>query len=183
MQLHMVLSMAAWEKARVPGLPEGYLLRTFRDADREAWIALMRSVGFDEWGYDTLKHALSVALPEGIFFIEHSSTRELAATTMACHGATELHPFGGELGWVAVSPGHRGKRLSSIACAEVTRRFLSAGYRDIYLKTDDWRLPAIKTYLNLGYVPLLCSSDMEERWRLICRNLELRFEELGARPT
>jgi mycothiol synthase len=68
-------------------------------------------------------------------------------------------------------------------CAEVTRRLLSAGYREIYLQTDDWRLPAIKTYLNLGYVPLLCEPDMEERWRLVCRNLDLGYEDVGARPT
>jgi mycothiol synthase len=164
-------------------MPEGYALRTFRTADRDAWIRLMRSAGFDGWSHDTLKQSLACSLPEGVFFVEHGATRELVATAMAGHRATDLHPFGGELGWVAVSPPHRGKRLSAIVCAEVTRRLLSAGYREIYLQTDDWRLPAVKTYMNLGYVPLLCDSDMQERWRFVCRNLDLRYEDVGARSS
>lgn len=183
MQLNMVLSFEAWAAVRAPSLPEGYRLRTFRDSDRDGWIRLMRLAGFDGWSQESLKGALSIALPEGIYFVEHAATRELVATAMAGHRSSELHPFGGELGWVAVSPPHRGRRLSSVACVEVTRRLVSAGYREIYLSTDDWRLPAIKTYLNLGYVPLLCASDMEERWRLVARNLGLDYGALRARRT
>jgi mycothiol synthase len=181
MQLHMVLSLEAFAAVRPPALPDGYLLRTFRDSDRDGWIRLMRLAGFDGWSQDSLKGSLSIALPEGVFFVEHGATRELVATAMAGHKSSELHPFGGELGWVAVSPPHRGRRLSSVVCVEVTRRLVSAGYREIYLSTDDWRLPAVKTYLNLGYVPLLCASDMEERWRLLAKNLGIGYEALGAR--
>ena len=82
---------------------------------------------------------------------------------------------------MAVSPPHRGRRLSRVVCFEATRRLVAAGYREIYLSTDDWRLPAIRTYLDLGYVPLLCASDMDERWRLAARNLGMPFEKLSAR--
>ena len=181
MQLHMNLSPEAWTKVRPVTLPSGYIMRTFRESDRDSWIRLMGLAGFDGWSQEALKNALSIALPDGVFFVEHGATRELVATAMAGHKSTELHPFGGELGWVAVSPLHRGKHLSAVLCIEVTRRLLAAGYREIYLSTDDWRLPAIKTYLNLGYVPLLCASDMEERWRLAGKNLGIRFEDLGAR--
>jgi len=51
------------------------------------------------------------------------------------------------------------------------QRYASAGYRHVYLKTDDWRLPAIKTYLKLGFLPFLFSPDMEGRWREVCGNL------------
>lgn len=183
MQLHMNLSMEAWTRTRPVALPSGYVLRTFRESDRDSWIHLMRAAGFDGWGQEVVKQALSVALPDGVFFVEHGPTRELVATAMAGHKSSDLHPFGGELGWVAVSPAHRGKRLSSVVCIEVTRRLLTAGYREIYLSTDDWRLPAIKTYLNLGYVPLLFASDMEERWRLLGKNLGIRYEDLGSRPS
>ena len=181
MQLHMVLSFDAWARVRPPALPEGYGLHPFRESDRDAWIRLMQQAGFEGWSQENLKQALSSALPDGIFFIEYGPARELAATAMAGHKPSELHPFGGELGWVAVSPPHRGRRLSSVVCVEATRRLIAAGYRDIYLCTDDWRLPAIRTYLNLGYVPLLCASDMEERWRLVSRNIGTPFEELAVR--
>ena len=41
----------------------------------------------------------------------------------------------------------------------------------IYLSTDDWRLPAIKVYLKLGYEPLLYADDMKGRWKAVCGKL------------
>ena len=55
------------------------------------------------------------------------------------------------------------------------RRFASAGYTRIYLKTDDWRLPAIKTYLKLGFIPFLFLPDMEGRWRDVCEKFSWPF--------
>ena len=119
-------ALEAFAAVRPPALPEGYLLRTFRDSDRDGWVRLMRLAGFDGWSHESLKGALSIALPEGIFFIEHGPAHDLAATAMAGHKPSELHPFGGELGWVAVSPPHRGRRLSSVVCVEATRRLIAA---------------------------------------------------------
>ena len=39
------------------------------------------------------------------------------------------------------------------------------------LKTDDFRLPAIKTYLNIGFKPDLSTDDYKERWEKIYENL------------
>jgi hypothetical protein len=41
-------------------------------------------------------------------------------------------------------------------------------------------MPAIKTYINLGFRPLLFLPDMEDRWRAVSRELKLDFETLGA---
>lgn len=57
----------------------------------EAWISLMRRAGFESWNHETLRQALSRALPDGICFIEHRSSRDLAATAMAGHRPTDLH--------------------------------------------------------------------------------------------
>ena len=115
---------------------------------------------------------------EGLFFIVHDATGELVATAGANHSPSPLHPFAGQLGWVAVSPGHRGKRLGCCVCAAAVKRYLDAGYTDIYLQTDDWRLPAITTYLKLGFVPLLFAPDMEERWQDICSKLNVDFNKI-----
>ena len=61
-------------------------------------------------------------------------------------------------------------------CTAVMQRYASAGYRHVYLKTDDWRLPAIKTYLKLGFLPFLFAPDMEERWREVCSELDWPVE-------
>ena len=154
-------------------LPEGYILRTYRDGDDEQYIRLMRLAGFSDWNAGNLKSVLNMCLPEGIFFVVHESTGTLAATSVATHNPIALHPYGGELGWLAGDPDHRGRGLGMIVCAAVTKRFLDAGYTDIYLRTDDFRLPAIRTYLKLGWVPLLYASDMGKRWQAVFRKLNM----------
>jgi len=80
---------------------------------------------------------------------------------------------------VAADPEHRGKGLGLAVCAQATARFIQAGYRNIYLLTDDFRLPAIKTYLKLGYEPLLFCEGMAERWESVYRQLGLELPKRG----
>ncbi len=54
---------------------------------------------------------------------------------------------------------HSGKGLGEAVCSAVVARFLSAGYRRIFLLTDDWRLPALKVYLKLIRTATLRGTD------------------------
>jgi predicted dehydrogenase/GNAT superfamily N-acetyltransferase len=153
-------------------LPSGYELRTYRDEDKANYIALLKKAGFDGWDHDRLQGLLRKTLPEGLFLIEHVSSGELVATSVATHNPIDGMPYGGELGWVAGAPEHAGKGLGYAVCAAVIRRFLQAGYRNIYLYTDDFRLPALKTYLKLGFRPWMYCDGMEQRWNAIFKILK-----------
>ena len=153
-------------------LPAGYSLRTYRNGDKNAYVKLMRNAGFDSWGVENFNETLKSALPNGLFFVVCDETGDLVATTVAQHAPSELHPFGGSLGWVAGSKDHSGKGLGYVVCAAVTKRLVDAGYEDIYLLTDDFRLPAVKTYLKLGWTPLFHEDDMKERWKIVLKNLK-----------
>lgn len=155
-------------------VPEGYLLRNFRDGDEEPYVNLMNLAGFSEWNKDNLNAVIEGARPNEIFFIEHVETSEIVATTMGWQKPSKYFSSGVELGWVACSPDHRGKGLGSIVCAAVTNGFLVCGYHQIYLQTDDFRLPAIKTYLKLGYIPVYHLPDMQQRWKTVIKKLNLR---------
>jgi len=164
-QLEMV-----WPESLAPPdlqVPEGYLLRQLRESDAEAYAELMRAAGFADWGADRLGKVLRGVLPEGFFVVEHRPSARIVATAIANHCPAERHPFGGELGWVAVAPEHRGRGLGRLVCSAVVRRFLEAGYRRIYLKTDDFRLPAIRVYLGLGFEPSFYREDMQSRWQAV----------------
>lgn len=100
---------------------------------------------------------------------------KIVATAMCLHNYKETNPFQGELGWLACDPAHTGKGLGMAVSAAVTARFIDAGYHHIHLYTEDFRLPAIKTYLKLGYVPFLDTSRMSERWQVICMQLQWPF--------
>ena len=152
-------------------LEPDYRLRTFAPEDEPGWLAVMGKAGFEGWDAERLAGMLLKVLPEGLFVAEHRPTGQVVATGMATHNPEPLHPYGGELGWVAADPAHSGHGLGRAVCSAVVGRFLSAGYRRIYLKTDDWRLAALKIYLQMGFVPLMYTEDMPERWRQVYEDL------------
>lgn len=168
-QLHMILPEKILKKPPVYKLPRGYTIRTYRGGDEKHYVKLMRSAGFEKW--DNTGDVLKTTLPGGIFFVVHNASGKIVATACANHKPVSLHPRGGELGWVAVNPEHRGKKLGCIVCSAVINRFIKAGYRRIYLATDDFRLAAIKIYLNMGFVPFPYSDDMKERWMKVKKEL------------
>ena len=173
-QLQMLLPEETARSTPAPRVPDGYILRQYGPDDEAEYLRLMHSAGFT--GFDGAQVAAlrESILPEGFFVVEHKSTGALVATAFARHRPTELHPAGGELSFVATDPAHRGKGLGTAVSVAVVRRFVQAGYRRIYLLTDDWRLPAIKIYLRMGFEPMQHCEGMTERWDKV-------LEELGWR--
>lgn len=173
-QLQMI-----WPRDRLHAPPPvtvhpDYEVRAFQTGsadDLNGWYRLMELAGFGIWDEERLAPIFARILPNGWFFAVHRETGGLAASAMACHEPRPLHPFGGALNWVCGDPAHRGKGLGMAVCAAVTARLLAAGYENVYLLTDDFRLPAISIYLQLGYQPFLFAADMEERWRVVYRAL------------
>jgi mycothiol synthase len=156
-------------------VPGAYSLRTYEREDEAEFFALMDRAGFPGWNPQT-SHPWSLKiLPDGFFFVTENQSGRLAATAMACHNPAPLHPFGATLSCVAVDPAHRGKGLGHTVSAAATGRLLKAGYKDIYMETDDWRLPAIKIYLTMGWVPFLFQEDMPRRWKAVTEELGVPY--------
>jgi mycothiol synthase len=154
------------------GVPEGYRLRQYVEADQAGYSALMEKAGFGVWDAERVKKTHEATLSQGMFVVENVGSQAIVATTLALHNPQALHPHGGELGWVAADPGHRGKGLGRATCGAVMNLFLSRGYERVYLMTDDFRLPAIALYLKLGFEPLLHTAEMAARWEAVRRRLE-----------
>ncbi len=106
--------------------------------------------------------------PEGILF--------LAADDHYVATATDKQLAQAEVGYlpmVAVTPRYRGRGLGRYISLAALLHMRERGCREAVLDTDDYRLPAIRTYLALGFVPDMLEADHAERWRAI-------FAELGA---
>ena len=58
------------------------------------------------------------------------------------------------------------------------RYLKNAGYKKASLLTDDWRLPALKLYLRMGWRPWLVEDDMPGRWKDICDKLGYNYANL-----
>ncbi len=174
-QLQMAWPTHLLNKPPAPRLPAGYALRTYRPGDEPRFYQVMALAGWPGWDDAKLRPWLARIPPESWFMAVHEASDEIVATAMGLHDHSDEHPFGGELGWVAGDPAHAGQGLGMAVCAAVTARLLQMGYRNVHLYTEQWRLAALKQYLKLGYVPFLYSSEMRERWRVICEQLAWPF--------
>jgi mycothiol synthase len=154
-------------------VPDGYTLRMYQPGDEPAFCRIMDAVGFGVWDDERLQSCITRILPDSWFMVIHDN--EIVATAMGIHSHTPEHPFGGELGWVAAVPTHQGRGLGITVCAAVTARLIGMGYQNIHLYTEDYRLPALKTYLRLGYVPYLYLPAMYERWKVVCTAVNMPF--------
>jgi len=163
-----------------PRVPPGHRLRGYTEADLAAYIALMGRAGFDGWHAERVAGIMPMVVPDGFFVIEYLETGRLAATALANHRPRPEFPFGGEMGWVAADPDHRGLGLGLAICSAATARLLRGGYRNIYLLTDGWRLAAIKVYLRLGYEPVLAGPGTPARWRAVAEQLDWPIPALDA---
>jgi mycothiol synthase len=105
----------------------------------------------------------------------------IAGTAAAWRSDSE--PDAGYLHMLGVMPHHRGKGLGAALVIGTLHYTRSEGLTTQRLLTDDWRLPAIRLYLDLGYDPLWTDCSHPRRWRKIARAIR-RPEIIGrARKT
>ena len=76
----------------------------------------------------------------------------------------EQYPDAGYIHWVGVRPQSRGHRLGALVTAQCMIGFAKRGLSTIVLETDDFRIPAVITYLRLGFVPSYRSVNEQKAW-------------------
>ena len=146
-------------------LPEGYSLTTVEtESDMQGWIETCAeglSTGF--WTIEDFQK--NMLEPEGLekdqIFLVKEATGRIVATATAW-----LKPGDrGYLHMVAALPDARGLGLGGLLTQHVLDFFLTRGIDYITLDTDDFRLPAIKTYLRLGFIPVLSEYGADQLWK------------------
>ena len=152
-------------------LPEGYSIRCYRPGDGAAWCEIItESFG----GKRELSHfegsmrADFPFRPERILFVARGD--ELVATASAwCKPDWDVDA--GYVHMVGCRPSHAGKGLGCAVSLAVLHHHVQDGRTHACLHTDDFRVPALKTYLRLGFVPRLVHENQRERWRAVFENL------------
>jgi len=177
-QLRMIYNLADNPLMELPPIPTGFALRAATVEDAEEYLDLRVASGFSVWKVeDFTKHHDNEIVADGIRVVEDLSTKRLVAASSAQHGYyQDVHPDWGGLGWVLSRPEYRGKGLGWLASASVMRYLKNAGYKKASLLTDDWRLPALKLYLRMGWRPWLVEDDMPGRWKDICDKLNYDYD-------
>ena len=88
----------------------------------------------------------------------------VATITVLCDAETR----DGYIHMVSCRPECRGKGLGHLLSDIAVDILKRENMQTAYLTTDDWRIPAIKTYLKVGFQPdLEAEPDAKERWEKI----------------
>jgi len=153
--------------------PPGYQVRTYHEGDEVSWARIINS-SFKEkgWNAEKCRKLLTNRMqfdPQGFFFVTYRG--KPVGTACAWRQSADETKVG-YVHMVGVMPEHRGKGLGRLLTLCTLHYFRVKGFQEAILDTDDSRIPAIRTYLNLGFEPVYGEEDHRNRWRII-------FEKLG----
>ena len=153
-------------------LPDGISIRSYREGDDATWEAITNDAF--QWKPEPGTFARHMQAsrwfrPERVLFLrnEHRLVATASAWVEETYGANA-----GVLHFVAVLRKARGRQWGLHVSLAAMRVMAEEGRRDVVLRTDDDRLPAIRTYLKLGFSPLLVHENQRSRWRTALREAQ-----------
>ena len=154
--------------------PDNYHIRTYRKGDEAHWALIMDKAFVDRGRtvQDTYDNVINQPNfdPNGFCFVVHKNIP--IGTACGWNRSTD----GKQVGYIdmlAVLPEHTGHKLGKWLTLFLLYYFRTQHATSVMLDTDDFRLPAIKNYLNLGFAPMYLRENHAQRWQNI-------FEELGS---
>ena len=177
-QLRMVY---AGSSSPDPGSPlvAPYRLGAYTPGDEDAWTDLLNGYGRGElgaWTPERLQAEILAHLVAG-------TQRFIWSGDVAAAGAGvyERSPSCWEVGWVATLWSHRGRGLGRQVTAAALAAALDLPSRPVFLFTDDFRVPAIRLYLSLDFLPDCIHPSHGRRWQAIFDQLGPRYESVRLR--
>lgn len=149
-QLFMVRPAGAGPVA-IPAPPEDLRLRDAVADDAEALAGLLAAAFEERWDADRVRRDLLDAPDVVRTHVLADAEGRLVGT--ASERIMDEHPGAGYVHWVGVAPEARGRRLGERLTALCVAGFAERGLPAAVLETDDFRVPAVRAYLRLGFVP------------------------------
>lgn len=151
-------------------LPSGFALRWYRPGDEIAWVRIQSAatpqnpitpaVFAREFGSG------QSSLPERQCYLVGPDGTEIGTATAWHDEDHHGRPFG-LVHWVAVVPSMQGRGLAKPLLGAICRRLRELGDARAYLTTSTSRLPAIRLYLQFGFVPEIRTAYDAAVWRAL----------------
>lgn len=163
-------------------LPEGYAYAPYRGTKAEVneWLEVCRhgllpenpppnSRDYRDWFVETVLDYEDLDPAEDIIFVVNPDGRRVATLCAVKHGEDQ-----GYIHMVAAHPDSQGKGIGHAMLSFALEKLEARSCSYSILTTDDFRLAAIKTYLDAGFRPVLLSdpdSDQRARWDAVIARL------------
>lgn len=160
---HRLFMRRPWldEFPTLPPLPAGYLLRPYEPDDLPRLATLLTRAFAEPWDERRVRDVLTDARDVDTVFVIAADAAILATASALLE---DDHAGTGILHYVAADPRAQGQGLGATVSVAVLRRFRELGLRDAALQTHDFRLPAVRSYLRLGFVPDYRDHAEQVRW-------------------
>lgn len=157
--------------ANLPGidLPGGDILRGANANDAEG-LAETLGAAFPDFGWTDDKVRAELLDHPEVFQTYVVQRAGAPVATASCKRIAD-DASTGYLHWCGVHPSAQGARLGRMVCIAVLEAFGKDGMTSAILDTDDFRIPAIKTYLRLDFSPVIRDDDDQVRWSALAPSL------------
>jgi mycothiol synthase len=152
-----------------PPLDDRYLLRQAVPADDGQLAELLSEAFGDTWDAERVAEEFSAGNGVEATYVVASPAGVVA--TASARRLPDRYPEAGYVHYVGTRVSERGRRLGELVTRRVLVRFAAAGLDQAVLETDDFRLPAVRTYLRLGFVPEPRAPGDAIRWSKVLRNV------------
>lgn len=155
-----------------PTLPEGVEVVNFTNLEnaKEHWmriISALTSGPVSEGYYKMSTEQVHNFSKDYCFFILVDG-KPIATSSVIYNYAKEGE---GLIHMVACLDEAKGKGIGNLLSKLMLYYLKKGGMKTARLSTNDFRLAAIKTYLNIGYTPDVSTIDFEQRWEKILKTL------------
>lgn len=150
-------------------LPEGISLITHQAGMEKDWESLIEASFGSRYDFEKMLKNWKGYEPENVFYLVKNGK------FLATASGVENEGFANE-GWlhmVGSSPDARGMGLGKIVTLAVLHSLKKRGFKSVVLSTDDYRIPAIITYLKLGFKPIYIDDTHEKRWENIMKQINI----------
>lgn len=147
-----------------------YRRSTGTKADRQAWLDICKNGLLEETAGEDAYRDLLVNWKDyhtGDTWLVEERGRPAATITTIIHPQERR----GYVHMVAARPSCRGLGVGGLMNRLACAVFWEAGCTIADLTTDDFRIPAVKSYLSAGFLPVAGDEDMTHRWEKLLREL------------
>ncbi|OMC90568.1 GNAT family N-acetyltransferase [Paenibacillus odorifer] len=148
--------------------PTGYLIRHFEPDDERNWEELIRHSFTREVKFaDKISDHVPL-YSDRLLFICRGNQPVATATAWELDSGD---PKSWYVHMVGVLPEYSGKGLGYAVSLAILHKIRESGGAAASLETDDFRLPAIRIYLKLGFQPVYLDDSHPGRWDRILQRL------------
>ncbi len=155
-------------------LPDGYSIEFFKPGDETSWANIWSTADeYETYDVERFNEAFGDDLPSMkkrcLFLVSPNGEKIGTATAWIEEDAVGAWA---RLHWVAVRNDFQSRGIGKPLLSAVMNLSKDLGFQRVLLYTETARLPAIKLYLDFGFLPDLTYPEAQKAWELISSNLK-----------